>query len=220
MVCLCLSRRNVSLFRAIRWFLGHGFVRRDFDRIYRRAARDAWGYGGDDFTHKRYQVLLEELPKDKVRKVLEVGCAEGHLTRLLARHVQEIFACDISEIAIGRAMANCADLGNIRFAAMDIRRDIPRGDFDLILYSDVLYYLAKKEVTQLLRDSAMALREGAFLMFSNEWHPRYRFLLSPASILEAIGESRCWEKMSVSTHDMGGKKTLTTGLFRRSSHRV
>jgi SAM-dependent methyltransferase len=159
------------------------------------------------------------LPTVPVKTVLEVGCAEGHFTRLLAERVQEVVACDISDLATHRAQQTCEGLRNVRFLTMDVRGGLPQENFDLILFSDVLYYLSSKEAVRVLANSAEVLRPGAFLMFANEWHAEYRFLLEPTEILKIINRSEHWELMKRQDFGGGGSRTLLAALFRRSSLR-
>ena len=206
----------MSLVRQIRWLLGFGYGREHFDRVYAAVSRDAWGYERAEFATRRFQFLLQMLPPSPVSAALEVGCAEGQFTRVLAQHAEHVLACDISESAIERARQTCLGLHNVRFMCMDIRKGLPDEPLDLILFSDVLYYLSKREVIRVLEDSARSLRPGGFLMFSNEWHSHYRWLLEPGEVLKAISDSGHWEKLKSEEIKDPPTRTVTAALFRRS----
>jgi peptidoglycan/xylan/chitin deacetylase (PgdA/CDA1 family)/SAM-dependent methyltransferase len=114
--------------------------RADFDALFTRGA-DPWGYESD-YERVKYDQTLALLPKGTIRRALEVGCAEGHFTARLAERCGELLAVDISEFALERAAARCAEAGNVQFAQFDLFADgpLPGGGFDLIVCSEVLYY--------------------------------------------------------------------------------
>ena len=101
---------------------------------------DPWSYDTPYEVAKRNHVL-ELLPDSPIHSALEVGCAEGHFTALLSPRVSELTAIDISERALERAKTRCADAANVTFVRCDIHERIPDGPFDLIMCTEVLYYL-------------------------------------------------------------------------------
>ncbi len=101
---------------------------------------DPWNYDSEYEVAKRNHVL-ELLPEGRILSALEVGCAEGHFTALLSPRVVELTAIDISERALERAKTRCAMARNITFIRCDIHERIPDGAFDLIICTEVLYYL-------------------------------------------------------------------------------
>lgn len=120
---------------------------------------------------------------------MEVGCAEGHFTGLLAQRAKGVLACDISADAIKRAVVNCAAHPSVRFATLDVQDGLPQEKFDLVLYSDVLYYMSRNEVLRMLEDTARVLSAGSYLIFSNEWNTGYQYFLDPKEILTMTADS-------------------------------
>ncbi len=115
---------------------------------------DPWNYNRG-YEQTKYQQTLDLLPEGRIGRALELACAEGHFTQMLAPRVEDLVATDISEIALGRVAQACSGHGNIRFALLDFRNDEIEGTFDLIVCSEVLYYI---EDRRLLRDIARRLR--------------------------------------------------------------
>jgi SAM-dependent methyltransferase len=98
-------------------------------------------------------------------KALEVGCAEGHFTAQLAPLVRSLLAADISQVALERAAVRCADCRNVSFMRLDLVADALPGTFDLIVCSEVLYYLDGLDVLELaVRKLAGALEPGGHLL--------------------------------------------------------
>ena len=78
----------------------------------------------------------------RIGAALEIGCSIGVLTRRLAERCATLLAVDIAENALAQARAACAACKNVTIARIRIPMDWPTGRFDMILLSEVLYYLS------------------------------------------------------------------------------
>ncbi|RJT29826.1 glycosyltransferase [Mesorhizobium waimense] len=124
------------------------------------ATEDPWNYGSL-YEQEKYQRQLEILPAGPIGRALELACAEGHFTRQLAPRVGHLTASDISAIAIGRAGARCSDQPNVEFGVLDFAADTLPGEMDLIVCSEVLYYLDDlAELRRIAKKFAEALAPG------------------------------------------------------------
>ena len=75
----------------------------------------------------RNTTTLGLLPPAPIGSALELACAEGHFTRLLAPRVGELLATDISDRALARAADQCEGVSNIAFQRLDLEADpLPR----------------------------------------------------------------------------------------------
>ena len=109
-----------------------------WNALFRR--EDPWSYCSE-YEQQKYAHTLELLPEGTSHSVLEIGCAEGIFTAMLAERVGRLLAVDISGRALQRASARCQKFSNVDFAQHDLSGGIPEGRFDLIVCSEVLYYL-------------------------------------------------------------------------------
>ncbi len=116
-----------------------------FDRLY-AADPDPWRFATSDYERAKYQDTLRALGLGRFRSALEVGCSIGILTRQLAGRVDRLLALDVAETALAQARRRCADLQNVQFARARVPQDWPSGTFDLILFSEVLYYLSPSDI--------------------------------------------------------------------------
>jgi 2-polyprenyl-3-methyl-5-hydroxy-6-metoxy-1,4-benzoquinol methylase len=92
-------------------------------------------------------------------RVLEVGCAGGTLAGELPPSVHYL-GIDASENAIGAAQSLWGS-DDILFAARDIREFDPVGNWDAIVFSEVLSYLAVREaITEVHRYAKALSPEG------------------------------------------------------------
>jgi glycosyltransferase involved in cell wall biosynthesis/SAM-dependent methyltransferase len=115
------------------------FDRDYFERIF--ASSDPWNLDSD-YERVKAARTLSLLPAKRPRRALEVGCAAGHFTAELARHVDDLLAIDISERALALTRARCAGLDNVRCEPLDVRQQALPARFDLIVVGELLHYLA------------------------------------------------------------------------------
>jgi glycosyltransferase involved in cell wall biosynthesis len=104
------------------------------------ALPDPWSYDSD-YEVVKYEQTLELLPDEVVTDALEIGCAEGHFTIRLAPRVGRLTAVDISDRALARAQVRCQGHDNVAFQRVDLNTDDLPGPFDLIVCSEVLYFV-------------------------------------------------------------------------------
>ncbi|MER8421771.1 glycosyltransferase [Mesorhizobium sp. M1428] len=109
-----------------------------WDRYF--ATEDPWNYSSP-YEQEKYERQLEILPAGPIGRALELACAEGHFTRQLARRVGHLTATDISAVAVERARERCRDQPNVEFGVLDFAADTLPGAMDLIVCSEVLYFL-------------------------------------------------------------------------------
>jgi peptidoglycan/xylan/chitin deacetylase (PgdA/CDA1 family)/2-polyprenyl-3-methyl-5-hydroxy-6-metoxy-1,4-benzoquinol methylase len=127
------------------------------------ASDDPWDYGSE-YERTKYAHTLALLPRRRVARALEIGCAEGRFTAQLAPRVRSLLAVDVSEIALARAAERCSEHPQVRFASADIARDPLPGPFDLVVCSEVLYYVDRTELPAVAQKLSDALEQGGHLL--------------------------------------------------------
>ena len=111
-----------------------------FERLYHDSP-DPWSYRTSDYEQAKYAATLDALPKSAHGLCLEVGCSIGVFTRLLAARCEHVVAIDFSLSAIGLAHQNLAGIGNVDLLRASFPEDTPPGSWELIVCSEILYYL-------------------------------------------------------------------------------
>ena len=99
--------------------------------------------------------------------MFEVGCSIGVLTRMLAPKCESLLAVDVSRIAVTRARRTCRALRNVTIARMRIPTEWPEARFDLILLSEVLYFLGPADVHTTARQTIGSLLPHGSVMLVN-----------------------------------------------------
>ena len=119
-----------------------------FDALY-AADPDPWNFEASPYERAKYALTLNAMRKPRYRSCLEVGCSIGVLTRSLASRCNTVIAVDASLTPIVEARRRCADLPGVRFEQMFVPEQWPDEMFDLILLSEVVYYLSREDVGRL-----------------------------------------------------------------------
>jgi SAM-dependent methyltransferase len=120
-----------------------------FEGIYRDGL-DPWGFESRWYEQRKRAITMAALPRPTYRRCFEPGCAIGILTRLLATRCDEVVAWDIHEAAVAECERRCADLANVRVAPGVVPDLWPSGVFDLVVLSEVAYYLDPRDLTALV----------------------------------------------------------------------
>lgn len=127
---------------------------------------DPWQYG-NPYEQLKYAQTLAVI-SGRPERALELACAEGHFTRELASRVGQLLATDISQTAIERATVRCAGITNLSFQVLDLTHDALPSDMDLILCSEVLYYIQDDDELARIADRiAAALAPGGQLVMAH-----------------------------------------------------
>jgi len=137
-----------------------------FERLY-AANPDPWNFTSSAYEQRKYAATIEVLGGHCFSRGLEIGCSIGVLTKVLARHCTKLLALDVADQALAQARARCAGEQHVAFANMQVPRNWPAGQFDLIIFSEVLYFLdiADIERTAALADASLA--PGGVLLLVN-----------------------------------------------------
>jgi SAM-dependent methyltransferase len=127
-----------------RWFRT-GDNRFEFERLYLEKS-DPWEMRSSAYEREKYKRTLDRIldQLNGSERVFEVGCSVGSFTRLLAEHFQEVVAIDFSDEAIAKAADYCRDVSNIRFIRSDLQSLKLEAVFDVIVCSEILYYIDKR----------------------------------------------------------------------------
>jgi predicted TPR repeat methyltransferase len=135
-----------------------------FENLYATDA-DPWRFATSNYERAKYGATLAALPQPRFTAALEIGCSIGVLTQRLAPRCDFLLAIDVAEAALTQARARCAGLPHITFRRRQIPQDWPEGRFDLILFSEVLYYLSPADLDEAAAKTRASLApNGAALL--------------------------------------------------------
>jgi trans-aconitate methyltransferase len=146
--------------------LGAGY----FDAMY-EAAPDPWGFEDRWYEQRKYAISLAQLPDRRYRRAFEPGCSIGVLTAMLAGRCDRLLSWDVAAGAVRAAAGRTRDLPNVRVERRQIPHEWPERRFDLIVFSEILYYLGDRDLEQVLDYGVHALEPGGTLLAVHWRHP-------------------------------------------------
>jgi len=141
-----------------------GMVDRDLAR-----RCDPWNYETNPLEQARFSTqtaLLDEVQGDRLFPLgLEIGCAEGLYTEILAERCESLLVLDLSPTALARTQSRRRWSEKVRFGAFDLRSGAIPGTFDLIIVAGVLEYFYRRSTLLRVREKlAAALRPNGYLL--------------------------------------------------------
>ena len=141
-----------------------------FDQMYAESA-DPWGFTSRWYEKRKYALTLAMLPRERYDDAFEPGCSIGVMTEQLARRCARLLSCDVAPAAVKAAEARTAGQPGVRVEQRILPGDWPDGDFDLIVFSEFLYYFGGPDLQHVLDLAAVALRPGGTLIAVHWRHP-------------------------------------------------
>jgi SAM-dependent methyltransferase len=157
----------------------------EFDAEF-EASRDPWGYGRVQ-QRERINLALQEVeriaadsPGSMIESVLEIGCAEGTVTELVAPRCRRLVAVDLSSVALARCKDRCGHLPGVEFRTSDAVGAATWGPYQLVIAMDVLECIRSPFALARTRDAIVGMLSpgGHLLVTTTRQHP--------------VPESACW----------------------------
>lgn len=111
-----------------------------FTKMY-DADADPWGFRTRWYERRKYDLTLAALPRRHYRRAFEPGCSVGVLTAGLAVRCAELIAHDPVPAAVEQARVALVGQPHVHVTQAGLPDDWPEGGFDLIVFSEVGYYL-------------------------------------------------------------------------------
>jgi SAM-dependent methyltransferase len=137
-----------------------------FERLY-AADPDPWRFKTSAYEAAKYAATVAALADRRYAAALEVGCSIGELSARIAPLCDAFLGLDITEVPLAEARARCAGLGQARFACMAVPGAWPEGQFDLILLSEVLYFLNAADIRGTAERVQASLSPGGRVLLVN-----------------------------------------------------
>ena len=122
---------------------------------------DPYGFATHWYEERKYALSLAMLPRRHYADAFEPACSIGVFTAVLAGRCDRLLACDVSSEAVRQARLRAP---GARVERRSIPADWPEGGFDLIVLSEVLYYLGDQDLARTLVRAVAALNPRGTLL--------------------------------------------------------
>jgi SAM-dependent methyltransferase len=157
-----------------------------FDAKYRQVA-DPWDFASSPYEQGRYDAILKAISHRRYRSAFEPGCSVGVLTARLAAVCNEVHAMDISPTAVQAASMRCKHLPNVQITCGELPDLLPAGSFDLIVFSEIGYYLQRDHLHALAVALAKKLSKDGVLLAAHWLGASKDHILTGDQVHETLG---------------------------------
>lgn len=147
-----------------------------FEDMY-AAATDPWGFESRWYEERKRAITLASLPRRRYRAAFEPGCSIGVLSEALLERCDRLVACDLVDTAVERTRER------LRGRPAEVRRwslrdPWPDEAYDLVVLSEVAYYLAADELAGAAGEAARHVADDGHLVAVHWRHPVEEYPLS------------------------------------------
>jgi tRNA A58 N-methylase Trm61 len=140
-----------------------------FDAMYARG-EDPWHFRTRWYERRKRALVIASLPKPRYTRVFEPGASNGELSAELATRCDQLVVFEPQSRAVLAAHRRLQRFANVDIRAKAIPDDWPEGHFDLVVLSEVAYYLDAISVDRLVGRCANVLDSGGTLVLCH-WRP-------------------------------------------------
>ncbi len=158
-----------------------------FDSMY-AASADPWGFETRWYERRKYAITMALLPAERYREAFEPGCSIGVLTSLLAGRCDRLLACDLADVAVRATHRRIGSQPQVRVEQRSIPDQWPSGSFDLIVFSEILYYFGGRDLRRVAELGKASLRPGGTLVAVHWRHPVAEYPQTGDAVHRVLGE--------------------------------
>ncbi|SDJ47909.1 Nodulation protein S (NodS) [Frankineae bacterium MT45] len=148
---------------------------------------DPWRIADGWYEHRKRAVILASLPRERFAVAFEPGCSNGELTIELASRCDRLIAWDVVDAAVERTRDRTADLPGVEVRQGSLPNYWPQEQADLILLSEVGYYLDQDDLEHAIDQGVDRLLPGGTLIAVHWRHPAPGYPLTGDRVHEIIG---------------------------------
>lgn len=166
-----------------------------FEELYERSA-DPWNFEASFYESRKRALTLAMLPRERFARVFEPGCSIGVLSEELARRSDTVTAMDISARALRLAEQRLGPDSGVELLEGSIPENWPDGTFDLVVISEIGYFLTPAQLTETVQRAAGSLGSDGALLLCHWRHPNEGWPLTGDSVHDAFLRSSGLERLS------------------------
>jgi trans-aconitate methyltransferase len=142
-----------------------------FDAMY-AAGEDPWGFDHLWYEQRKRDLTVAVLPRRRYAHAVELGSSTGVLSAALLGRCARLTCVELHPRAVGIARRRLADAGErVRVEVGDIVRWRPTEHHDLVVISEVLYYLDATGLAEVLAWTRSMRDAGATVVAVHFRHP-------------------------------------------------
>jgi SAM-dependent methyltransferase len=131
---------------------------------------DPWAFRQRWYERRKRALTLAVLTRARYTSIFEPGCANGELSAELAARCDRLLCCDTANAAVTLAKKRLAGFSNVQVEECRLPEHWPSGQFELIVLSELCYYLDAADLERLVDRCLEALTDDGQLLACH-WRP-------------------------------------------------
>ncbi|OAL85105.1 methyltransferase [Acinetobacter sp. SFD] len=135
-----------------------------FDALYALNQGDPWQYEQRWYEQRKRQICLALLPLLRFESAIEIGCSNGVFSQELAQRTDSLMCLDANDTAIRLARQRLHTYPHVQILQRIVPDNLPKQKFQLIVVSEILYYLNSTALDQVLTWLHTALEPGGCIL--------------------------------------------------------
>ena len=159
-----------------------------FDDVYADSA-DPWGMAERWYEQRKYAITMAMLPDQRYRHAFEPGCSIGMLTERLLARCDHVTSYDVAQAALDTTSGRLGKRSDLTLVRSSLDAAWPGDDVDLVLISEVAYYLAEETLRRVLDRECARLATGTTVVAAHWRHPVADYPLTGDRANAVIGET-------------------------------
>lgn len=175
---------------------------------------DPFGFDVNPEERLKFRRTLDVCGEEARGRVLELGCAVGSFTELLAPVATQVLAVDVSQSAVEQVRRRLGGHPHVTAAALAIPDEFPDGPFDLVVASDVLYYLPVPQLRRCLARIEASLADGGAFV-AVHYVPRMGSVLNGDEAHDLIGSATTLRHTLAERTEFGAGRTYRVDRFEK-----
>jgi len=131
---------------------------------------EPWGVDVRWYERRKRSLLVAALPRERFARGLEVGCSTGVLSADLAGRCDALVAVDASPAALDAARRRLDPLPQVTVEQHGVPGSWPEGRFDLVVVSEVGYFLSPVALDHLVQRVRTCLADDGVVVLCHWRH--------------------------------------------------
>ncbi|WP_313739080.1 SAM-dependent methyltransferase [Pseudomonas sp.] len=132
---------------------------------------DPWAFRTRWYERRKRDLMMACLPHQRYARIFEPACANGELSALLAERCERLVCQDLDPTAVALARTRLSGFEHVSVQQARMPQDWPEQRFDLIVLSEVGYYLSAQDWRQVIERSRASLTDDGGLLACHYRHP-------------------------------------------------
>lgn len=141
-----------------------------FDQLF-AGNDDPWAFRQRWYEQRKRALTLAVLTRPHYTSIFEPGCANGELSAELAARCDRLVCCDTAAAAVALAQTRLMAFPHAQVRQSRLPQEWPPGQFELIVLSELCYYLDTQDLQRLIDCALNALTDNGQLLACH-WRPR------------------------------------------------